>query len=87
MAEDQRERPIGGYYVYATTSGVRLHNGRNLHFTKGEAWPVDDPFVTANRDLFQSEPPNVRESEPSSDKVERATRAPGEKRTPGRRPA
>lgn len=76
------ETPHGGAYVYATESGARLHNGMPLHFTKGEAWEATDPFVAANRDLFQGEPVNVRGT---TEKVERATRAPGERRTPGRR--
>lgn len=76
-----QEAPHGGAYVYAKDSGVRLHNGMPLHFTKGEAWAATDPFVAANRDLFQGEPVTVRATE----RVERATRAPGERRGPAAR--
>lgn len=75
---DTDQTPHGGAYVYATESGARLHNGTPLHFTKGEAWAATDPFVAANRDLFQGEPVNVRATE----KIERATRGPGERRGP-----
>jgi hypothetical protein len=67
------------HYVYATSSGVRPWNGAMLHFTKGEAWRADDPFVAAHGDLFADEPPTVRETQPKP-RVERATRRPGERR-------
>jgi hypothetical protein len=70
-------------YVYAKDSGVRPWNGAQTHFTKGEAWRADDPFVAAHRTLFQDEPPTVRSTRkaPAGDSgVERATRRPGERR-------
>ena len=68
------------HYVYANQSGVRPWNGGMTHFTKGEAWRADDPFVGAHQQLFDQEPPVVRETEPVKPKVERATRRPGERR-------
>ena len=78
---DTTEAPHGGIYVYCKESGMRLHNGVPLYHKGGEAWAATDPFVAANSDLFQSEPVTVRATE----KIERATRAPGERRAPGRR--
>lgn len=84
---DIEETPHGGAYVYCKESGSRLHNGTPLFYGKGEAWAATDPFVAAHRDLFQSEPVSVRATvkrEPT-EKVERATRAPGERRGPSAR--
>jgi len=67
--------------VYANQSGVRPWNGAMCNFTAGEAWQADDPFVAAHQDLFSTEPPKVRTTEPKpKPPVERATRRPGEKR-------
>lgn len=82
MDNDTERAPHGGRYVYAAESGVRLHNGMPLHFTKGEAWEATDPFVQANSGLFQDEPVAPRSTVPAGDKVERATRGPGERRGP-----
>lgn len=87
MSEDLTQgtdRPHGGEYVYCTESGARLHNGNLLHYTVGEPWAATDPFVANNRGLFQSEPIKVRSTVPT-EKIERATRAPGERRGTGRR--
>lgn len=61
---------------FATSSGVRPWNGAMLYFTEGEAWNAADPFVQAHPDLFAAEPKKVR----STDRVERATRRPGDRR-------
>jgi hypothetical protein len=70
-------------FVYAASSGVRPWNGSMMHFTEGETWDASDPFVQAHRDLFDAEPKKVRRTRPApaaGDRVERATRRPGEKR-------
>jgi hypothetical protein len=82
MADD--EAPHGGHYVYCTESGARDHNGTPLFYNKGEAWPASDPFVARNPGLFSPEPPVTRTSPGSKadkpERVERATRRPGERR-------
>lgn len=68
-----------------------LDDGTPVSLNEGRGyWRADDPFVKAHPDWFgeidesklQSSGPNV--AKPQAPKVERATRAPGEKRGPGR---
>lgn len=53
--------------------------GLPVKLVGGEAWAADDPFVKDRSDLFVSEPPNVRRTVAAAP-VERATKAPGERR-------
>lgn len=71
--------------VFATASCVTEYGGRAIHVHQGEVWAADDPFVKARGDLFGSPPVVRRTGPPPAPKVERATRAPGEKRGPGSR--
>jgi hypothetical protein len=73
---EQHEQAV----VFATASCVTEYGGRAIHVVQGEAWAADDPFVKACGDLFGL-PPVVRRTGPVP-RVERATRAPGEKRGP-----
>lgn len=68
--------------VFATVSCVTEFDGRSVHVNAGEAWAADDGFVKTHPDMF-GPPPRVRRTGPAPvPKVERATRAPGEKRGP-----
>lgn len=69
-------------YVYANQSGVRQLDGTPVYFTINEAWRADDPFVRAYPQLFNATPPTVRGTTPApaAERVERATRRPGERR-------
>lgn len=73
--------------VYAKTSVVVAHAGHRHALRAGEPWDGDDPLVQRYPDMFVQQLPAVRstqdprgfrEYEPP---VERATRAPGERRT------
>lgn len=71
--------------VFAVASCVTEFGGNAVHVNAGEAWAAEDPFVTANPAMF-GPPPRLRRTGPvPAPKVERATRAPGEKRGPGSR--
>ena len=80
MAEQQE----GAGAVFALRSCLAEHGGAPVHVRRGEAWAADDPFVLANPDMF-GPPDTLRRTGPP--RVERATRAPGEVRGPGRRRA
>lgn len=72
-------------YVYAAITGSVSWNGTVVRLVEGEVWPAADPFVKQRDDLFRSTPPVVRNTEgrPTIQRerpIERATRAPGEKR-------
>lgn len=73
--------------VYAKASVVLAHAGRRVQVKAGEPWGAGDPLVAQYPDMFAAhlravrsteDPRGYREYEPP---VERATRAPGEKRT------
>jgi hypothetical protein len=66
-------------YVYAVSTSSVLWNGRKIRVTVGVPWRADDPFVKAHMDMFSRKPPIVG-STTENPEVERATRAPGEKR-------
>lgn len=71
--------------VFAKEAGSRLGvDGKTpVFYSEGEAWEAGDPFVQANKTLFQSEPVSVRGRSlgpTGTPDVERATRRPGEKR-------
>lgn len=73
--------------VYAKTNVVLAHAGARVSVRAGEPWDAADPLVAHYPDIFAAhlkavrtteDPRGFREYEPP---VERATRAPGEKRT------
>lgn len=77
--------------VYAKTSVVVAHAGRRIGLKAGEPWDPSDPLVEAYPDMFVNRVPAVRSTvDPRGfrENVERATRAPGEKRAVrrGRKP-
>jgi hypothetical protein len=66
-------------YVYPTSVCVVGWQGGKLRLNPNDPWHDDHPFVKANPDFFQADPGRaVTSPEPP---VERATRAPGERRT------
>lgn len=68
--------------VFATRSCATEWAGMPVTVRAGEAWAANDPFVKSKPDLF-GPPPKVRRVGPApAPRVERATRAPGEKRGP-----
>lgn len=78
--------------VYAKTSVVLKHAGQRVTVRAGEPWAAGDPLVDQYPDMFAphlkavrttEDPRGYREYEPP---VERATRAPGEKRQVRRGP-
>lgn len=75
--------------VFANTSATLAHQGNRYRISPGEPWDADDPIVARYPSMFVSRPSHVRTSVDASDyrpvvsdeaPVERATRAPGEKR-------
>jgi len=77
---------MGENVTFATASCMTEFAGAPVHVCAGEAWAADDPFVKANPSMF-GPPPKVRRTgpAPAAPKVERVTRAPGEKRGPNGR--
>jgi len=67
-----------GHVVANTTCTTANINGARVRLQAGTVWQDDDPFVLFRPDLFT--PLDDRRSKP----VEQATKAPGEKRGPGR---
>lgn len=61
-------------YVFPVADATSWWKNRPYRLNRTQAWPVDDPFVKANPDLFRADPSIVSSS------VEQATAAPGEKR-------
>lgn len=75
-------------YVFAKTAGTLAFAGGRYRVSPGEPWDASDPLVKAYPDLFVTEPAAVRSTAVPGDyirtddlQVERATRAPGERRT------
>lgn len=68
--------------VYAKTSATLAHGGLRIPIRAGEPWDAADPLVAAYSDMFADDLAMVRStSDPRGySEVERATRAPGEKR-------
>lgn len=60
------------------TCVTQTDDGTLVTLKRGEAWDSDASVVKAHRGLFEAEPQVVQ------GRIERATRAPGEKRGPGR---
>lgn len=63
-------------YLFATSTCAVRWNGGVVRLHAGDAWPADDPFVKARKDLFAEHPTVVRRTAP----VEDTTARPGEKR-------
>jgi hypothetical protein len=73
--------------VFARRGAVLAHGGKRVGVRPGEPWDANDPLVQQYPDNFVASVPAMRSTvdprgyrEHSGD-VERATRAPGEKRT------
>lgn len=72
--------------VFASTAATLAHQGNRYRISPGEPWDADDPLVKRYPSMFVAAPSHVRTSGPGDYKpvdetpVERATRAPGEKR-------
>lgn len=58
--------------------------GQRWHIQRGTAWAADDPLVKAHPGIFAADDRVVYRS---ADRVEQATKAPGEKRRGTRRSA
>ena len=68
-------------YALATLSTRDPNTGLIVRISEGEPWAADDPFVAARTDLFGTFPERVRRTAPPKPVIEKATKAPGEKRT------
>lgn len=66
--------------VYAKQSAVIFQDSHPVNVSRGQAWDSDSDLVKKHPNLFEAEPSRVE----GRRGVERATRAPGEKRAPGR---
>lgn len=66
---------------YSVFAGVVRYSGGTVVLSRGMSAEDDNPLVKERPDLFTDEPPgaHLRGPAPGS-RVERATRAPGEKR-------
>jgi hypothetical protein len=77
-------------YVFPNCVSVVLYNGGRIRLHPDQQWPEDDPFVKERPEFFSSTPLVAAHSD-GYEPVERATRAPGEKRQVrrgrGRKPA
>ncbi len=80
-------------YVFANLSGSVRWRGGTVRLVEGQAWRATDQFVADRPDLFSSVPSPVHSTDPTPNRrrqneappIERATRAPGEKRGGGRK--
>lgn len=66
--------------VVARDTCVTTYEGQRVRLTRGQAWDADDGLVKAKPDLFTDDDRFINRTGPLPTKVERATRAPGEKR-------
>lgn len=64
-------------YVFARASASVNFGHLSVTVVEGQIWAADDPFVTANRHLFSTEPAKVHRTVAV---VEDASAAPGVKR-------
>lgn len=72
---------MAGIVVALDTLNVSFA-GQRWHILRGSAWAADDPLVRAYPTCFAADDRTVYRS---SDRVEQATAAPGEKRSTPRR--
>lgn len=73
-------------YVHPNCVAVVRHGGGRVRLNPADTWDAADPFVLARPDLFSTDPLAVAHSIGYEPPVERATRAPGEKRMTRQRP-
>ena len=67
--------------VFAASDCVTADSqGLIVRLTANEPWAANDPLVLARPGLFVSVPNLVRRTAPAAVKIEKATKAPGEKR-------
>jgi len=64
----------------ASTCTTADAQGLIVRLTANEPWAANDPLVLARPGLFVSVPNLVRRTAPEVVKIEKATKAPGEKR-------
>ncbi len=64
----------------ASTCTTADSQGMIVRLTANEPWAANDPLVLARPGLFVSVPNVVRRTAPAAVKIEKATKAPGEKR-------
>lgn len=64
----------------ASTCTTADAQGMIVRLTANEPWAANDPLVLARPGLFVSVPNLVRRTAPEVVKVEKATKAPGERR-------
>lgn len=64
----------------ASTCTTADSQGVLVRLTVNEPWAANDPLVLARPGLFVSVPNVVRRTAPAPVKIEKATKAPGEKR-------
>ena len=64
----------------ASTCTTADSQGLIVRLTANEPWAANDPLVLARPGLFVSVPNVVRRTAPEVVKIEKATKAPGEKR-------
>ena len=64
----------------ASTCTTADSQGMIIRLTANEPWAANDPLVMARPGLFVSVPNLVRRTAPEIVKIEKATKAPGEKR-------
>lgn len=64
---------------YSTISGVTRYSGGTIVLGRGDSFADDHPLVLARPDIFTDEQPGPKHGS-YAPSVERATRAPGEKR-------
>lgn len=74
-------------YVHPNCAAVVSYEGGRVRLNPADTWDAADPFVLARPDLFSSDPIQVAHSTGFAPGVERATRAPGERRVSRQRPA
>jgi len=74
-------------YVYPNCLTVVRWEGGRIHLNPGQQWDSNDPFVLARPEFFDDDPTAPSTTVSGREPVERGTQAPGEKRTPPRRPA
>lgn len=72
-------------YVFSRTTTLVVDGSGRHHLRAGDAWHADHPLVEAHPDWFSDEPIDVKPRNwvpraEEEQKVEQATKAPGEKR-------
>ena len=68
-------------FALASLSTTDPNTGLIVRIVEGEPWAAEDPFVRARPELFAAAPERIRRTVPAAPVVEKATKAPGEKRT------